>query len=98
MTPLKELRAHFQVAGKDWNNMTAPMLRTVRQAKRLIIAIIGLTVLLMGIAMLALPGPAVIVIPIGLGILATEFVWARRLLKKVTNKFKTGGSYAEEAK
>jgi uncharacterized protein (TIGR02611 family) len=97
MTPLKKW-AHFQLAGQDWNNMTAPMLRTVRQAKRLIIAIIGLTVLLMGIAMLALPGPAVIVIPIGLGILATEFVWARRLLKKVTNKFKTGGSYAEEAK
>jgi len=33
--------------------------------------------------MILLPGPAFIVIPIGLGILATEFVWARSLLKKV---------------
>jgi tellurite resistance protein TerC len=33
--------------------------------------------------MIILPGPAIIVIPIGLGVLATEFIWARRLLKKV---------------
>lgn len=48
----------------------------------------GFTILMAGIAMIALPGPAVIVIPIGLGILATEFVWARRLLKALKNKFK----------
>ncbi len=39
-----------------------------------------MTVLLIGIALLVLPGPAFIVIPIGLAILATEFVWARRWL------------------
>ena len=33
---------------------------------------------LLGIAMIALPGPAVVVIPAGLAILATEFLWARR--------------------
>ena len=58
------------------------MLKTIKQVKRLIIAVIGFTVLLIGIAMIVLPGPAFIVIPIGVGILATEFVWARRLLKK----------------
>lgn len=63
--------------------MTAFILKTVRQAKRLIIAVIGFTMLLMGLAMIILPGPAVVVIPIGLGILATEFVWARRLLDRV---------------
>jgi hypothetical protein len=33
--------------------------------------------------MIVLPGPAVVVIPIGLGILATEFIWAKRLLHRV---------------
>ena len=38
--------------------------------------------LLLGIAMIALPGPAVVVIPAGLAILATEFLWARRALQR----------------
>ena len=37
---------------------------------------------LLGIAMIALPGPAVVVIPAGLAILATEFLWAPRALKR----------------
>jgi uncharacterized protein (TIGR02611 family) len=56
---------------------------TLRQARRLIVAVIGFTVLLIGVALLVLPGPAVLVIPAGLAILATEFVWARRLLEQV---------------
>jgi tellurite resistance protein TerC len=50
--------------------------------RRALVAVIGFTVLLMGVAMVVLPGPAVVVIPLGLAILATEFVWARRLLEK----------------
>ena len=53
--------------------------------KKIIIAITGCTVLLVGIAMIVLPGPALIVIPAGLAILATEFLWARRALKKCQN-------------
>jgi tellurite resistance protein TerC len=45
-------------------------------------------VLLIGIAMIVLPGPAILVIPLGLAILATEFVWARRLLKRLKDKVK----------
>ncbi len=63
--------------------MTAFILKTIKQAKRLIIAVIGFTVLLTGLAMIVLPGPAIVVIPIGLAILATEYVWARRLLDRV---------------
>jgi uncharacterized protein (TIGR02611 family) len=62
------------------------MEKTIRQIKRIFIAIVGFTVLLIGIAMIVLPGPAILVIPLGLTILATEFVWARRLLKKVKSK------------
>jgi hypothetical protein len=36
--------------------------------------------------MLVTPGPAVVVIPLGLGILATEFVWARTLLHHVKER------------
>ncbi len=63
--------------------MTVFILKTIKQAKRLIIAVIGFTILLIGIAMIVLPGPAIVVIPIGLGILASEFIWARRLLDRV---------------
>jgi uncharacterized protein (TIGR02611 family) len=50
--------------------------------KRTVIAVVGGTVLMIGIAMIVLPGPAIVVIPAGLAILALEFVWARRLLEK----------------
>lgn len=63
------------------------MLNPLRQIKRMIVTVIGFTVLLIGIALLVLPGPAFIVIPLGLAILATEFVWAKRLLKKVKSRF-----------
>ena len=59
---------------------------TLKQARRLVIAVMGFTVLLIGVIMFFTPGPAIIVIPVGLGILATEFVWARRLLKHVKEK------------
>jgi tellurite resistance protein TerC len=56
---------------------------TVRQARRLIIAVVGTTVLVIGLALIFLPGPAFVVIPIGLAILGLEFAWARRLLHRV---------------
>jgi uncharacterized protein (TIGR02611 family) len=56
---------------------------TLRQARRLVVIVVGFTVLLIGVAMLVLPGPAVVVIPLGLAILATEFVWAGRLLNRL---------------
>lgn len=60
----------------------------LRHTKRLIVFVIGTTVLLFGIVLIFIPGPAIIVIPIGLAILATEFVWARVLLKHVKEKAK----------
>ncbi len=63
--------------------MRGLIVATVKQARRLIVAVVGGTVLLIGLALLVLPGPAFLVIPLGLAILATEFVWARRLLARV---------------
>ncbi len=53
-----------------------------KSLRKLIIAVIGGTVLLIGVALIVLPGPAFIVIPVGLAILATEFVWARRAVDR----------------
>jgi hypothetical protein len=53
---------------------------TIKRAKRLFVAVVGCTVLALGVALLVLPGPALVVIPIGLGILASEFFWAKRLV------------------
>ena len=52
------------------------------RTKRVAIAVIGGTVVLFGIALIVLPGPAFIVIPAGLAILATEFAWAGHWLQK----------------
>jgi len=57
--------------------------RLVRAAWRSIVLVVGGTVVAIGVAMIVLPGPAFVVIPAGLAILATEFVWARRLLVRV---------------
>ena len=54
----------------------------LRKIKRVVVAVIGGTVLLFGVALLVLPGPAFIVIPVGLAILAIEFEWSRRWLRK----------------
>lgn len=56
---------------------------TLRKARQLVVAVIGITVVIIGIIMIFTPGPAIVVIPLGLGILATEFVWARTLLHQV---------------
>ncbi len=67
------------------------MQRTLRQLKRFVVALVGGTILLLGIAMLVLPGPAIVVIPLGLGILATEFVWARHLFARLTGRLRGKG-------
>ncbi len=61
-----------------------------KQAKRLIVLVMGLTVLLIGVALLVLPGPAFVIIPVGLAILATEFAWARRLLNRLKTAAEKG--------
>ena len=61
---------------------------TLKQAKRIIIVIIGFTIVLLGTAMLVLPGPGIITIFFGLAVLGTEFVWAKNLLKR----FKDGAN------
>jgi hypothetical protein len=59
---------------------------TYRWAKRIAISIVVGTVLAIGVAMIVLPGPALVVIPLGLAILGAEYAWARRWLRKVKER------------
>jgi tellurite resistance protein TerC len=59
----------------------------ISTAKKIVIAIMGGTVLLIGVIMIVAPGPAIIVIPLGLAILATEFAWARHYKEKLEQKW-----------
>gem|GEM_PF-1944242 len=55
----------------------------IKVVRRVIVSVVGATVLLIGIALLVLAGPAFVVIPVGLAILATEYAWAHRWLRKI---------------
>ncbi len=56
---------------------------TYKLARRIAIAVVGSTVLVLGLLMLVTPGPGIVVIPIGLAILSIEFTWARLWLRRV---------------
>lgn len=56
---------------------------TYKAARRIVVAVVGATVLLIGVIMLVTPGPAIVVIPVGLAILSIEFTWARHWLKRL---------------
>jgi tellurite resistance protein TerC len=56
---------------------------TYKWARRIVVAVIGGSILVIGIAMVVLPGPAIIVIPVGLGVLGLEFAWARFWLRRL---------------
>jgi uncharacterized protein (TIGR02611 family) len=56
------------------------LIKTVEQAKRWLKIVVGFTLLVLGIAMVFSPAPGLLIMLLGLGILAAEFVWAKRLL------------------
>jgi len=60
----------------------------MKKVKRILVAVVGATVLALGIALVVLPGPAFLVIPAGLAILAIEFAWARRWLHNARSFFR----------
>ena len=63
---------------------------------RVLIAGAGFTLLVAGLAMLVLPGPALAVIPIALAILSLEFAWAARWLEKAIEQAEKAKQTAKE--
>lgn len=56
---------------------------TYKSARRIVVGVVGGTVVLVGVVLIFVPGPAFVVIPAGLAILGAEFAWARRWLKTI---------------
>jgi tellurite resistance protein TerC len=83
--------ASFAPARLETAPLVSPVARELEElvavslgaARKMMVLLIGSTVLLVGAALIVLPGPAFVVIPIGLLILGTEFVWARHLLNRL---------------
>lgn len=63
---------------------------TYKAARRIVIAIVGGTMLLLGIIMIVTPGPGLLGIAIGLAILGAEFTWARLWLKRLRESISNG--------
>ena len=64
-----------------------------KHIKRVVVAIAGVTVILIAFALFFLPGPGIVVLLIGLAILATEYEFARIWLKKVKQKYDDGKNF-----
>lgn len=71
------------IARRKIRGSTSGSASTFRMAWKIAVAVVGFSVLAFGVTLIVLPGPAVLVIPLGLAILATEFSWARKLLDPI---------------
>ncbi len=59
------------------------IIKTLHQAKRFFKILVGFTLLGIGVLMIVTPGPGLLTILLALGVLAAEFMWARRLLDRL---------------
>ncbi|MFY9802215.1 MAG: PGPGW domain-containing protein [Candidatus Acidiferrales bacterium] len=57
--------------------------KSLQQTKRYLKILFGFTLLALGLVMILTPGPGWLTIMLALGVLAAEFVWARRLLDRM---------------
>ena len=68
----------------------------MKKVKRILVAMVGGMLLASGIALVVLPGPAFLVIPAGLAILAIEFAWARRWLRRAGRFVRRSGVFVSD--
>jgi uncharacterized protein (TIGR02611 family) len=86
-------REHHAIAPREARNNASFTAALLTFARRVLVGMAGGLVLLVGLAMTVLPGPAIVVVPLGLAILATEFLWAKRLcdkLRQSTDRVRSG--------
>ena len=79
-----DLRRAYAVRKRAWQQRLNAKLGLDKMPviRKLVYSVIGATVVLIGVVMIVLPGPAFIVIPLGLAILASEYAWARRIMRR----------------
>lgn len=67
-----------------------------RSSKRIAVTVIGGTFVVVGLAMLVLPGPGILVVVIGFAILGTEYAWAARALERTKHTAERAGQVAKK--
>ena len=77
------MSTQLQADGSEIAGIKKVVRMTYKVARRFVIGVVGSTVLLLGLIMIVTPGPAFVVIPVGLAILSVEFTWARLWLRRV---------------
>lgn len=80
---LHSYREIIALANTVGGNVSTVGWYAIKNARKVLVLVVGFTLIMIGVAMMVLPGPATVVIPMGLAVLATEFLWARRLLNRM---------------
>jgi uncharacterized protein (TIGR02611 family) len=75
-----------RVARWIWFPLRVTIRFLMSNGKRIAVSLLGLVLVLAGLAMLVLPGPGVLLLIAGLAVLATEYVWAQRMLNYAKRK------------
>lgn len=70
---------------------------TYKAARRVVVGVVGATILVIGVVMIVTPGPALVLIPLGLAVLSIEFAWARYWLRRVRERISRRNSNAQSA-
>ena len=83
---MQALQKFFQRVGLDQVHPTI---------RRGLVAILGITIVLIGLVLVFLPGPGALVVLIGLAVLGTEFVWVRRVIRRARELGKQGHDYVK---
>ena len=68
----------------------------LRSTKRIVVLVVGLALVVAGVAMLVLPGPGIVVVIAGLAVLASEFAWAERMLDTAKEQAAKAGGAAKK--
>jgi uncharacterized protein (TIGR02611 family) len=63
--------------------------------RRAIVGLLGSTIVLVGLLLIFLPGPGALVVLLGLAVLGTEFVWARRIIRRARELGRQGQEYVK---
>lgn len=87
-TAPRDERRHEPSRYRTWRNGLSSR-PSVERSYRILVAVVGTLVLIGGIIAIPYPGPGWLIVFTGLGILASEFAWAQRVLKWVRARYDT---------
>ncbi len=81
----------------DWHSPREILAFILKSTKRIVVLVVGLALVALGIVLIPLPGPGLLVSVAGLAVLATEFVWAERMLDTVKVRAKQASDVAKRS-